>query len=96
MAKRRQSQLKPKTSPRTSRGRKLLFWSLALLLLGSLALRIVLAHQLEYPQVDGTYYLDQARELVSRGYLPHSSFPPGFPLLISLVLLGLDYTTDAT
>ena len=53
-------------------------------------LRIVLAHQLEYPQVDGTYYLDQARELVGRGQLPHSSFPPGFPLLISLILVVLD------
>lgn len=90
MVKKRQFQSKPKTETQASPWQNPLVWILAVLLLGALALRVVLAHQLEYPQVDGTYYLDQARELVGRGYLPHSSFPPGFPLLISLVLLGLD------
>ena len=65
MAKKRQ----PRWKSPTSSSQKTLIWVLVLFLVGSLALRIVLAHQVDYPQVDGTYYLDQARELVGRGYL---------------------------
>ena len=42
-----------------------------------------------YPSVDGTNYMFVARSLVRDGVLQFSTFPPGWPLLISIPLLGL-------
>jgi hypothetical protein len=62
---------------------------LAVLLLGGLAARIVLANGREYPTYDGTYYMSIGRDLAEFGHVPYSTFPPGFPALIALTLLSL-------
>lgn len=54
----------------------------------ALLVRLDLAGSNTYPSVDGVFYQEQARGLLRDGELPFSSFPPGWPLLIALPLLG--------
>jgi len=75
-------------SPSDGLGRLAL--ALAILLaLAALILRIVLAAADRFPSVDGVFYMDQARRLLSEGRLVFSTFPPGWPLFITLPLLVL-------
>ncbi len=60
--------------------------ALAALLLGGLVLRALAAHAVHFPQVDGIRYMEQARQIVETGRLPHTVFPPGWPLVIASVL----------
>jgi len=62
------------------------------LVLSALALRAVLALGNRFPSVDGVFYMDQARRLLTGGELIFSTFPPGWPLLFTgpLFLLGVD------
>ena len=55
-------------------------------------LRVYLSQQNLYPEVDGVFYMEQARHLVAHAELPFSTFPPGWPLLMTppLLVLGLD------
>jgi len=68
-------------------------WTLAILLvLAALVLRIVLVAADRFPSVDGVFYMDQARRLLTEGRLVFSTFPPGWPLFmtIPLLVLGVD------
>lgn len=62
--------------------------ALAVVLIAALLVRLDLAGTNHYPSVDGVHYQEQARGLLRDGALPYSSFPPGWPLLIALPLLG--------
>lgn len=57
-----------------------------------LLLRWHLAVRNSFPNYDGVFYMEQARDLVNGGRLPLSTFPPGWPLLFAplLMVLGLD------
>ncbi len=75
-----------KTSPRAAvpgpRWERAVPAALAVLFLAALALRAVLAWRNDYPSVDGAFYMDQARWILTQGQLPLRGFPPGWPLLI--------------
>ncbi len=45
----------------------------------------------EFPTVDGVLYLEQSRELVTRGTVPFSCFPPGWPALVAVPYAFLDH-----
>jgi len=45
-----------------------------------------------FPSVDGVFYLEQSRALVLHNQLPFSTFPPGWPFLVSLPLFFGDPT----
>lgn len=66
--------------------------ALGSLIATGLALRWHVAVRNTFPNYDGVFYMEQARDLVSGGRLPLSTFPPGWPLLFTpvLALLGLD------
>lgn len=63
--------------------------ALGILIATGLVLRWLLADRNTFPNYDGVYYMEQARDLVSEGRLPFSTFPPGWPLLFTPVLLVL-------
>lgn len=66
--------------------------ALGSLIVAGLVLRWILAERNTFPNYDGVFYMEQARDLVSEGRLPFSTFPPGWPLLFTpvLMVLGLD------
>ncbi len=63
---------------------------LGLALAAGLLLRIVAAANFGNVSVDGVYYLEQARSLVSSGVLPFCNFAPGWPLVLSIPLVFMD------
>ncbi|MBK7669854.1 MAG: hypothetical protein IPJ24_00505 [bacterium] len=77
---------------RRSLGRFAFPVALGSLIAAGLVLRWLLADRNTFPNYDGVFYMEQARALVSEGRLPFSTFPPGWPLLFTpiLMILGLD------
>ncbi len=63
---------------------------IALMFLAALVIRIILARPNQFPSVDGCFYMDQARSLLLNGHLKFSTFPPGWPLLMTLPLFFFD------
>jgi len=55
----------------------------------ALAWRVMAAIAIEFPSVDGVNYMTVARTLVRDGHLQFSTFPPGWPLLMSVPLFFL-------
>lgn len=74
--------------------RRLPWIGLALVTAVALVWRMVAAASIEYPSVDGVNYMTVARALVRDGALQFSTFPPGWPLLIAIVLSFIG-TVDA-
>lgn len=60
--------------------------AVAAVLATALAIRWWAAAGNGFPTVDGTQYLDQARQIAFTGHVPYSCFPPGWPALVAVPL----------